>query len=302
MENDFPIRLIRYLESRFPGCYGAVDGLRVGKSWPGVSEVTELLIQQYRLDLVAAAYYAPALCACSVWNCYKRIYTFQEPLAQTLCGGVDAGSALSFPVDSLQYLSLPGIYVQSPNMICPGIHGFFAWTRQLPQGSSTLELLFLHEDGLGFTPGSIDLVPGTSLSESLPESEKVLYPLLMAAAHGEEGALRLMLQKLPVHTPYPNVIHNLTVRAAQLLFYLVSANADITMDADISKPVAVGKAISKNLQQASARKSHVRQGHWHKYWYGPKNGERRLLPKWIPPVIVGESRELSVKLTTHNLK
>lgn len=300
MEQVLPTQLVRYLEDRFPGCYSALDGLRLGKSWPGSSEVSNMLAEQYRVDVATASYFAPALCACAVWNCYRRIYAFQEPLANTLCGG-EAVPPLTFPVDPLQYLPLPGIYVQAPNSICAGIHGFFAWICDSPSGDSVLQLLFLNSDGLGFTPGSISLQPGVSLCDSLPPAEEHLYPLLFAASKGEEGALRVILQQLPIHSPFPNVIHNLTVRAAQLLLYLVSADPDIEQEYDSSETVHVGRKISASLQKGASRRSHIRQGHWHKYWYGPKNGERHLIPKWIPPVIVGSSPQIHAPVSIQNI-
>lgn len=29
---------------------------------------------------------------------------------------------------------------------------------------------------------------------------------------------------------------------------------------------------------------HMRRAHWHNYWEGPRDGERRLVPHWVPPV------------------
>ena len=31
---------------------------------------------------------------------------------------------------------------------------------------------------------------------------------------------------------------------------------------------------------------HARGGHWHRFWTGPLDGERRLKIKWLPPTIV----------------
>lgn len=31
----------------------------------------------------------------------------------------------------------------------------------------------------------------------------------------------------------------------------------------------------------------IRRGHWHGYWCGPKDGERRLEPRWLLPQVVG---------------
>lgn len=31
---------------------------------------------------------------------------------------------------------------------------------------------------------------------------------------------------------------------------------------------------------------HVRKAHWHRFWTGPKNGDRKLVVKWLPPIPV----------------
>lgn len=42
---------------------------------------------------------------------------------------------------------------------------------------------------------------------------------------------------------------------------------------------------------------HVRRAHWHSYWTGPKDGERKRIVKWLPPVIVNaEGDELPVTI------
>ena len=32
---------------------------------------------------------------------------------------------------------------------------------------------------------------------------------------------------------------------------------------------------------------HVRRAHWHSYWTGPKDGKRKVILKWLPPILVG---------------
>ena len=34
---------------------------------------------------------------------------------------------------------------------------------------------------------------------------------------------------------------------------------------------------------------HIRRPHWHGYWTGPKQGERRFSYRWIPAILVGKS-------------
>lgn len=69
-----------------------------------------------------------------------------------------------------------------------------------------------------------------------------------------------------------------------------------------SRPVEwdVGVRIGAALRQSVSRQSdehgsgtgrhvrpHVRRAHWHSYWVGPRNGDRRRELRWLPPIPVG---------------
>ena len=36
----------------------------------------------------------------------------------------------------------------------------------------------------------------------------------------------------------------------------------------------------------SAKRPHSRRGHWHHYWTGPKDGDRKLVLKWTAPTFI----------------
>lgn len=38
-------------------------------------------------------------------------------------------------------------------------------------------------------------------------------------------------------------------------------------------------------------RAHIRRGHWHGYWLGPRSGERRFVYRWISPLLVGGYEE-----------
>lgn len=45
-----------------------------------------------------------------------------------------------------------------------------------------------------------------------------------------------------------------------------------------------------NGTHASPR-PHIRRAHWHGYWTGPKDGERRFILKWIPPTLINATTD-----------
>ena len=40
-------------------------------------------------------------------------------------------------------------------------------------------------------------------------------------------------------------------------------------------------------QKHAAPRPHIRRAHWHAYWTGPRQGQRKIILKWLPPVPIG---------------
>lgn len=64
----------------------------------------------------------------------------------------------------------------------------------------------------------------------------------------------------------------------------------------------VGRKIGQTLRTATQTKSalggthaspraHVRRGHWHGYWTGPRKGQRTFILKWLHPMLVNMGEE-----------
>lgn len=64
----------------------------------------------------------------------------------------------------------------------------------------------------------------------------------------------------------------------------------------------LGARLDAALQAASESDSgtgtkiapHVRRAHWHSYWMGPRDGERRASLRWLSPMLVGGAPETAV--------
>ena len=60
----------------------------------------------------------------------------------------------------------------------------------------------------------------------------------------------------------------------------------------------VGVAIGEQLRNAGTGdptgktvRTHLRRGHWHGYWTGPRTGERKFVYHWISPLVVRGSQD-----------
>lgn len=51
---------------------------------------------------------------------------------------------------------------------------------------------------------------------------------------------------------------------------------------------AYDRTVSERKQhQGGTVRPHMRRAHWHHYWTGPRDGERKLVLKWLAPTMVG---------------
>ena len=299
-----PSNFIPVLGRRYPWIYSRLDSLRRDEQFSSLDAVERLLVETYGVELSCAGSLAPAVCACSAWGVFRRTYSYHETLAGFLVAaaeGLDMDSSL--PLDSLLYLPVPCAYIQAPGIIAESVDGFYAWMEQKDGVDPVYRFVFVIADG-AFCPSSyIRLTPEASLGGCLPDAMAVTAPAVLAAAQGNDAALALLSGVPAVPGKLGNVIHNLTVRAVQLLLYLVSIDADIEVPQERAEggspapagegtpPVIVGSKAGERLRHIAAQKKvHIRQGHWHKYWVGPRNGDRRQVAKWIEPVVVGEGR------------
>ena len=69
--------------------------------------------------------------------------------------------------------------------------------------------------------------------------------------------------------------------------------------ADTSRVWRVGYQVSERLRKGSEEaerrereegrtvRPHLRRAHWHGFWTGPREGKRKFVYKWIPPLFIG---------------
>ena len=44
-------------------------------------------------------------------------------------------------------------------------------------------------------------------------------------------------------------------------------------------------------KRSSGKKSHIRRGHWHGYWTGPKNQQQIFSYKWLYPMVIEGNKD-----------
>ena len=250
----------------------------------GILDAAEryLAMRQY-VGLRSIPLYAPELAASESWLRHgKRVYLFDPHLAETLVSQTDGGA---LPADGLP---LPAFYIHAPGAIASGIEGFFVW-----QESDRGTLHFLMVAGGGSATAYSFFIPDAEGEERLPDPVSWLEPYMEAALQGSDQLLRIYMSGINTGC----TIHDWTLRAYQLVLYLCCDNAETEISSE--EPAAgavvniqvgrkIGAALAATSCSSGPRKAHIRKGHWHSYWTGPRSGERVKKVRWIQPVFVGE--------------
>lgn len=242
--------------------------------------------------------------AAATWRISQGIYRFDPDLYNALITQPMDGN---LPCDALKRLPEWCIYIET----YPGVQtvkyrmtGFWAHLEyDVKTGREELRFVFFWNHGELLMPVPIHLGDWTlkeGVRRVIDEAKNVSKQYNLEIPDGLEDVADL--------TPY-----------LQLVLYLCAENADIPQirhpntrvrmsgQVDVARETHVwnvgeriGAAIRthRNQEQSAedirhekrthaSPRAHVRRAHWHHFWTGPRDGERRLILRWLPPIPVG---------------
>lgn len=242
------------------------------------------------------------------WRYSQGVYQFDDNLLVAL-KATDTDKPI--PIDVVVRLPEYAIYIQLPDWFfesLPGVVGTLVF-YDFDYGTQLLELRFV----LFFGEGEvlqiiIPLEEGLSVSETLAK---------LTAPAVEYMRQKSMPETLP-DEQYKKDVQSLV----SLVLYLCSDKPEIDNLRQPGKVPArpkpkkvkggmtlfppqqltvweVGRSLGQALRNAAAQKqeyaggthasprAHVRRGHWHGYWTGPRKGDRTFVLKWLHPMLVG---------------
>ena len=304
------------LEDRYPGCWEQLEQLRVTESgWPDTCLLPSIAaVAVVRGSGPETAPWTPEeagalvpLSAMFAWRWGRQIVRVDPDLAEAL-----AATRLdeSLPSDSL--LSLPGwcLYLAQT-----GPHGrlgaYFFLDWNLDRHATELVVLVDYEDGHNIAI-AVDLA-GESLAEGIDRS--LAEARQTRAALGKDGGWS---PDLVTGLDGPDSGERLEQTVQPLIataLYLCSAEPDLVdpsgrydklrkPSAPAAHPVSweLGWRVGAKLRSARSAdatdsggshakpRPHVRAAHWHHYWTGPRTGDRKLVVRWVHPIVVSGSR------------
>ena len=251
------------------------------------------------------------LAALGTWRYTQGIYRFDPDMMEALSTSVLSGE---LPAEVLLRLPEWCVYVETPGFrwLNDELYGFWAHLEaDANDGRSELRLLLHTETGLTLMPLHLgSWTVQESIARSLEESQRqakragVELPVDPGEASGilSQQITPLISMLLYLCSDEPEVDDSREPgrapsrpRMKKTKKGLKLFPAQRTLYWNVGVPTgeqlrAAGRvsAQEKNPGPATGRtvRTHIRQGHWHGYWRGPRDGERRFIYRWIHPLVV----------------
>lgn len=262
------------------------------------------------LDAIPAA---QCIAALAPWRISKEVYIMDPDMEALLAEQDD----MDIPGEVLLQLPYPCIYIQC-NKLTWGrrlYHGMFVHLESDQKTQDReLRILLLSSNGetLGF-PIHID-------TDDLTQSVR----RMIEEAQDTAEKMEIDGVYIPSNIPQDDPGWKELTKMMQIILYICAANAEIAPNseqgiitkrtlairdkyAEIRKwdvGTRIGMAVRRRRHQVKTQtqepretspevraspKPHMRRGHWHHYWTGPKDEpeKRKLILKWQPPTMVG---------------
>lgn len=312
-DKDTPLALVRLWAKLDKDCYRQLDNCRAAKDrgemiWPDYcllpinAAATYLQSVQKMSDLQVASGCAE-LTACWIWRQNKIVYAFDPDMAAALASQAeDVTDTDVLPADLLMHLPYPCIYIKAPGLL-EHMDGFWTWVDfDVNREGPELRIQWVFDTMDASVPQVIHIIPGATIRDC------VLGTMQTTQEHTRE------------QVDMSNLLDGarIILMAIQLLLYLLADNADIDDEPKpqisvvnsrkpkqkiqdkageiTAKTVGVrigaafrrsrrGKSTGGSTGTGTAKSPHLRRGHWHHYWRGPKDA-RELTLKWTAPTMI----------------
>lgn len=241
------------------------------------------------------------LAALGAWRYSQGIYRYDTNVYNELINTIPSGE---MPTEVLFRLPEWCVYIETPNRTWEGtpLYGFFAHL-EYDVGTARPELRFLLDTASGLIGFPLHIGKWTiteAVNRVINESKK------QASSHYIDARLDSATEIISID------MYGLV----SLLLYLCSDEPDIADDrvpgsyperpkpkktkkgwrmfpAEKPRVWKIGETLGEQLRSDLSASDgtrtimpHLRKAHWHGFWAGPRDGERRFHYKWLPPIFV----------------
>lgn len=322
-DRNTPLKLVRLWPTMIQGCYEQLDMLAGAKAdetvwWPDYCRLpvnaAVTYLQKMGMDRTQASVRASELTACWLWRQNRVVYRFDTSLAQVLSGqAMESEDADVLPAELLLHPPYPIVYIRTPGLL-ERIDGFFYWVDyDITRKGVALRVQWVWEDMSHSFGQAMHISPGATLRECAWDTIKASRENLGEPAVAELKPVAEMAGSL---LSALQLVLYLAAEDAEVeeekepaLAYFTGADGKKHMaplaeregEAEEIRTYRVGAQIGAAIRKAKREKGgrdrregagggerrlHARRGHWHHYWTGPRNGERKLILKWTAPTFI----------------
>jgi hypothetical protein len=242
--------------------------------------------------------------ALTAWRYAKEVYRFDAALAEALI----ATPMKELRGEALARLSSWCVYVETPREL--GMFGFFALLSNDEDGDSLILIYHLFNNSLFAVPnlylsnGTIDeaIAYLNSIVAKLPEADSAAKEMEWLAGKDNEriaGCLSLLLY---INSDAPDIEEREPNASPNYPSPKKTKRGLRLFEANRRRVINVGRTIGEKIRAAiesdriahtSGRtvRPHIRRAHWHGFWRGARDGERRYNHKWLFPIAVNIERD-----------
>lgn len=324
MDNVSPMQHLTQATKKYPnmsswvGTFLKAKGEPGGQNWPNwcflpmAAWAAIIQTQAHKSNRYASPMEVAAtvgtLSAIGTWRYSQGIYRMDAhllaELARTECSG-------ALPCDVLRRLPEWCVYVETPGLTYfeSALHGFWAHL-EWDMNHQREELRLVLNTSQRLIPEPLHLGEW-SVEEAVTKALKVVNTNLGGLL--DTGQLGSLLQEYKVKQLRPLI---------SILLYLCSEEPDIDpalmpepssrksvfrkgksglylFTPEKPKIFNVGSNVGRSFRneqevQLNGRsvKAHLRRGHWHGFWKGPRLGDRTFIYRWISPLVVKGKRQM----------
>ena len=255
------------------------------------------------------------------WRYSQKVYRFDSELMLALA---DSEPNQELPVDVLLRIPDYCCYIEFGEEIAlskdVSINGFFAQISYDWKDKLNILDFYAVSDKIGRVYNLIvPLIKGKTIYQSLEYiNERAISLLPKDLQNGRVETIRrhkYYYQFIEILIPYilylcsnkPDIINTkqpnytptpLKPRALHKPKKIFPANAPQILEVGTTIRAQLHQVrlatTTNNTANTEARKSpkaHIRRGHWHGYWTGPRTGKREFTLKWLHPMLVNMARD-----------
>lgn len=323
-----PLKLINKWSYHIPSCWDEIENMRSdrGINLPNWDDdcyipISGTIAVVSRGEDVSLFMIGPAaeLAAIASWRQYKEAYRFSPEMQEILFSqAVDC----VIPVEILKNLPFPCIYIelQETDESLQGLHGFFVHIEHdVKTNRKELRFLLLNYDGTTY-PMAIHLIPGGTIKDGISA-------MITEADQQRINAKIQTIFDIGIMSKFKNDLVEAASKLMQLVLYICAENAEIEENPNQKKITKrtgyikdkyreirkwdVGIRTTKMIRsirtsdkfvrytdidnlrtgKGTSKRPHVRRGHWHHFWTGPRNSkERKLILRWIGPLQINMNK------------